>query len=228
MLKQTSKNFKALFLLQFTKELIRSSETYRKLKIKKEVHSVVKEGEAREKERGELKPKRREIKEIVKEKIKGDIKRATQLEREGIPLELATLSRPPPIRIRQRPKILRIPELRLPPTVQHIRPIPTRKEVDIGKLNPLVNDPLVRTIECNGPDEKIIVGGTMGRKYTNIILGKEEIDEIIKRFSEETKIPLQEGVFKVAFGKLIISALISNIVGSKFIIQKMTYPGFIL
>jgi hypothetical protein len=105
MLKQTSKSFKARFILQFTKELIRSTETYRELRIKKEVHGVIKEGEKRERE--EFRPSRN-IRDIVKEKIKGDIRRTTQLEKEGLPLELATLSKPPAVRrIRQVPMILR-------------------------------------------------------------------------------------------------------------------------
>lgn len=221
MIKQTSKNLKALFLLQFTKELIKSSEIYRELKIKAEVRRVIKEKEIKDKEREELKPER-EIREIVKEKIEEDEKKITQLEKEGLPIELATLSKPIR-RIRQRPKILRIPELMLPPTVQHIRPIPTRREMDLGRLNPLIRDPLVRTIECNGPNEKIVVGGTMGRKNTGIILSKEEIDQTIKKFSEEAKIPIDEGLFKVAIGRLILSAIVSGVVGSKFIIKKMVY-----
>ena len=147
-----------------------------------------------------------------------------RLEKEGLPLKLATLSRAPTIRrIIQRPKILRIPELRLPPTVQHIRPTPTRREIDLGKLNPLVKDPLVRTIECNGENEKIVVSGTMGRKNTSIVLGKEEIDGVIKKFSEEAKIPFEEGLFKAAVGRLILSAVVSDVTGSKFIIKKMGY-----
>ena len=221
MLKQTSKSFKARFILQFTEELIRSTEIYRGLRIKKEVHGVIKEGEKRERE--EFRPSIN-IRDIVKEKIKGDIRRVTQLEKEGLSLELATLSKPPVIgRIRQRIKILRIPEPIIPPTIQHIRPIPTRRDIDIGKLNPLIKDPLVKTIECNGPDEKIVVSGTMGRKNTNVILNKEEIYGVIKKFSDETKIPVEEGIFKAAFGRLIISAIVSNITGSKFIIRKMGY-----
>lgn len=220
MLKQTSKSFRARFILQFTEELIRSTEIYRELRIKKEVHGVIKEGE--KKEREEFMPSIN-IREIVKEKIKGDIRRVTQLEKEGLPLELATLSKPPVRRIRQRIKILRIPEPVLPPTVRHIRPTPTRREIDIGKLNPLIKDPLVKTIECNGPDEKIVVSGTMGRKNTNVILSKEEIDGVIKKFSEETKIPVEEGIFKAAVGRFIISAIVSDIAGSKFIIRKMGY-----
>ena len=94
------------------------------------------------------------------------------------------------------------------------------------KLNPLIKDPAVRTIEVN-PDEKVIVTGTMGTKPTSIILSKEDIDKIIKKFSETAKIPVYEGIFRVVVGKLILSAIISDVVGSKFIIKKMMYsPRF--
>lgn len=221
MLKQISKSFKARFISQFTEELIKSTEIYRELRIKKEVHSVITEVE--KKEREEFRPSRN-IRDIVKEKIKEDIKKVAQLEKEGLSLELATLSKPPAMRrIRQRPRALRIPEPLLPPTVRHIRPVPTKIDVDIGKLNPLIKDPLVKTIESGGPNQRIVVSGTMGRKNTNIILSKEEIDEIIEGFSRETKIPAEEGIFKTAIGRLIISAIISDLTGSKFIIKKMGY-----
>lgn len=219
MLKQTSKSLRARFILQFTEELIRSTEIYRELKIKREVRGVIKEEEKREREGFEPS---KDIRKIVKEKIKGDMMKVAQLEKEGLPLELAILSKPSAIRrIRQRARRLRIPDYILPPTVQHIRPIPTRVNVDIGKLNPLIRDPLVKTIESNGPDQKLVVSGIMGRKNTNITLSKEEIDEIIEGFSRETKIPADEGIFKAAIGGLIISAIVSDIVGSKFIIKKM-------
>ena len=53
------------------------------------------------------------------------------------------------------------------------------------------------------------------------ILSKEEINEIIIKFSQASKIPTHEGVFRVAVGKFIFSAIISDVISSKFIIQKM-------
>tara|TARA_Y100000034_G_scaffold41320_1_gene50836 strand:- start:635 stop:1183 length:549 start_codon:yes stop_codon:yes gene_type:complete len=121
---------------------------------------------------------------------------------------------------------LTIPESRLPPRFQYLKPTPRNIEIDLGKLNPLLKDPMVKTIECDGSDEKIKVR-TIGLKITNIILNKEEIGEVIKKFSEATKIPIQEGIFKVAFGRLILTAIISSVVGSKFIIRKMMYKPVI-
>ncbi|MGY4884481.1 MAG: hypothetical protein ACP5NZ_02780 [Nanobdellota archaeon] len=111
----------------------------------------------------------------------------------------------------------------LPEHIQYLRPTPVNKDIDLAKLNPLINDPMVNTIECYGSEENIVVKGRMGTKKTPIILTKEEIDDIIQRFSRETKIPVQEGVFKVVAGRLILLAIISEVVGSKFVIKKMTH-----
>lgn len=121
------------------------------------------------------------------------------------------------------PSSLRIPEPVLPQTFQYLHPYPTPKEIDLGKLNPLLRDNQVRVIECNGEDEPIVVEGTMGRKITKIILNKEEINEIIKRFSEEGKIPIKEGIHRIVVGRLIFSAIVSDIVSTKFIIRKMMF-----
>lgn len=122
---------------------------------------------------------------------------------------------------------LTIPMPKLPPRFQYLRPTPTKLEIDLKKLNPLIKDPLVKNIESNGPNENVIVEGTMGRKKTPVVLDRKEIDEVIDKFSKASKIPTYEGVFRVVVGKLIFSAIISEAVGSKFIIRKIVYnPRF--
>lgn len=122
---------------------------------------------------------------------------------------------------RSRAQTLRVPEPRLPPEFQYLRPVPAAGNVDLGKINPLIYDRAVITIECSGPDHPLIVTGSMGRKQTNIILSNEEVEDTIKRFSEESKIPYNTGVYKVAVGGLIFSAVISDVVPSRFMIRKM-------
>ncbi len=118
-----------------------------------------------------------------------------------------------------------IPAPRLPAHLEYLKPIPAPVvEIDLVKLNPLVRDPAVRIIEVS-PDEKVIVTGTMGIKPTGIILNKEDIKNVISKFSEVSKIPANEGVYRVAVGNLVFSAIISEVVGSKFIINKMAYPS---
>jgi len=94
--------------------------------------------------------------------------------------------------------------------------------MDLGKLTQLAADPVIQTIECNGPNEKVIIRDP-GQKATQLILNKEEIAKIIQTFANTARIPVSEGIFRVAVGKLVLSAIISEVVGSKFIIKKLKY-----
>ncbi|MBS3070788.1 hypothetical protein J4407_00595 [Candidatus Pacearchaeota archaeon] len=128
---------------------------------------------------------------------------------------------------RRMPEQLVIPEPRLPPRFQYLKPSPTEHEIYLGRLNSLIRDPFVKAIECNGAGEEIIVIGNFGRRKTEIILDKGEVDEVITKFSEESKIPLHTGIYSVVYGKLVFSAVISDLLGGKFIIKKMNYnPNF--
>ncbi len=204
------KDFKKFFLLQFTNELIKHSETGEISKLK----NILKKEADKEKE--ETKDKKEKVKQIIEKK------EPFLILKQKLPIQKKVIKTLPKF-TRTKPLILRVPEPKLPPHLQYLKPIPTtNREIDLEKLNPLIKDPAVKTIEVN-PDKKVIVTGTMGTKPTNIILSKEEIDKIIKKFSEATKIPINEGIFRVVVGRLILSAIISEVVGSKFIIKKMTY-----
>lgn len=205
--RKAPKEFRKFFLLQFTKELIRHSGESEVLHLE----NILKEETQEKKE--EIKKEKKKIQQIIKERKKPILTLKDKL--------FKPIPRPPIT----RPRILRIPEPKLPPRFQYLTPTPTNIQIDLEKLNPLIKDPAVKTVECNGPDENIIVRGTMGTKRTNIILDKEEIDQIIKKFSETTKIPIHEGFFRVVVGKLILSAIISDVIGSKFIIKKMMYSS---
>ncbi len=117
--------------------------------------------------------------------------------------------------------ILRIPEPRLPPELQYLKPVPSSKEIDLDKLNPIINDPHIREVECDGPNKPIMVSGDMGRRPTGITLMNNEIEDVINRFSRASKIPVDFGVYRVVVGNLVFSAIISEIVPSKFTITKM-------
>lgn len=223
MLQQTSEEFRERFLQEFIKALLRNTEAYKKameregLIISQEIKEKLAEPIPRV-------PEKKQIKEIVKEKIHGEKKKVLEMGGVGLPRELETLERPkvmiqPPREIYHGP--LRIPEQRLPPTLSYLRPIPTNKEIDLGNLNVLVRDPLVKVIECNGSGSNIVVMGIMGRKNTPIKLTKEDIDRVISAFSKASRIPINQGLFKAAVGRLVMSAVVSEEVGTRFIIRKI-------
>jgi hypothetical protein len=236
MKKQSSEDFEAqeqkkLFLILFTRELIRNSGEGRISELKKVLEEEYPKTKEKERKAGELKETSVQREPFPKFPTKPPIKplpkpidiRKQILEkrrRQEIPQKVI-----PRRVLKIKPSyVLRIPEPKLPPEFQYLRPVPGERQIDLGKLNPLVKDPAVKSIECNGPGKRIVVIGSMGIKPTNIILTKEEIDNTIDKFSEISKIPVDFGIYKVVVGKLILSAIISDVVGTRFVIKKMIYP----
>lgn len=216
--------FKKFFFMQFTRQLIRNSAPA-------EISAVQ---IALEKEQmNRIENTRRKIQEKIKTKERELLGTPVSIEKKRTE-EMQSIVHPRigmfdsqekphlnPFKQNYKKVRLAIPESKLPIHLQYVKPVPINLEFDLGQLNPLLKDPMIRSVECHGAGENIIVQGNMGTKKTGIILSKEEIEDIIDKFSKETKIPAGEGIFKVVAGKLIFMAIISQIVGSKFIIKKM-------
>ncbi len=221
---------KKFILLQFTKELIHHSSEGEVSELKNILEEKLKNRERKFREGKKLIVNENQIskKDSFEEYTKSKVPTTSSIA-QAWPIESKTRikfrpSNRPIKRMSLSPAM--VPQSRLPLRFQYLKPTPTKLEIDLGKLNPLIKDPLVKNIECPGPNQKIIVSGMMGRRKTDVNLSRDEINEIIKKFSETAKIPVHEGVFKVVVGKLVFSAIISDIIGSKFIIRKIVYnPG---
>ena len=116
-------------------------------------------------------------------------------------------------------------EIKGTPQTLQIKPVADAnkdfRELGLGKITPIILDPAVSSIECPGPNKPILVNKSGAIQTTNTILNSEEISNIMKEISLKTKIPLISGVFKAALGNVIVTALISEFVGTRFIIQKI-------
>jgi len=93
---------------------------------------------------------------------------------------------------------------------------------DYGKITPLLYDPSVSTIECEGEAKLIMVGRGGRRQVTRISLTKGEIKGILEKVADEAHIPLLEGVFRAVIKDFSINAVISETIGSRFVIKKAT------
>ena len=101
-------------------------------------------------------------------------------------------------------------------------PMPLPEGFSLEKLDILIRDNRVTSIECSGPGKPILVKILGKVNSTQIVLSEEEIKKIINNFARYAKIPALGGVFKAAVGNLIITSVISDFVGSRFIINKYT------
>ena len=130
--------------------------------------------------------------------------------------------------ILQRAGVRTLPSMGRPMTVQlnsiNVAPTEAIPEqitfLGLPKIDKILEDPSVQTIECPGPNKRILVfkGGKI--LSTQLSLTADEINNTMKDISEKTRIPLMSGVFKAAYGNLIITSVMSEFVGTRFIIQK--------
>lgn len=227
MLKQTTNKHRALFLQLFTREIILHLQKEEKEKVLYEL--------------GEKIERKEEEKEKITKPI--EIKKHTI---HGIPSVLSLNAYHPvhPTKeIRQftapiKPKRL---VMEIPPQLPLFKPnfqpslpkvpappsyaergtgVSIAGDWDLGKLNQFLADRELTMIECPGPGKFIFVRKVGRVNLTKISLSQEEIDRVIERFSEKAKIPVIGGVFKASVDDLTISAVISDFVGSRFIISK--------
>lgn len=100
---------------------------------------------------------------------------------------------------------------------------PEKQAEEIGKLNlekieQLIKDSSVKTIECSGQNKTIII-----RKDNEEIeapsLTEEEIKDIIKEIAEKTNTQLST-TFKAKINGFVMNAILSDFIGSSFVIAK--------
>ena len=224
-----------LIFLTFTRELIRNEKSFGLFRLGKileegKIRNIELRGSAKE----EIKEKVHEIVQAKEEELEELVKNErfvkTKEEEDYFPVPTSrkltfkahakNIQAVQQVRQVQRMRLI-IPEIRLPERFNYLKPIPFEAHISLGKLDQLIKDSEVKMIECNGHEENIIVKGEMGERKTPITLTKAEIDEIINIFSMKTKIPAHEGIYKVVFGKLVFMAIVSEAIGSKFIIKKL-------
>lgn len=92
----------------------------------------------------------------------------------------------------------------------------------MGKLNRLLRDRAIQSIECQGPQKNLIIKKRNEVSLSKIVLFQEEIIQVMKYFSQRARVPIVSGMLKAAVDDLIISAVSSQMVGSRFIISRQT------
>lgn len=94
-------------------------------------------------------------------------------------------------------------------------------KASLQKIRELISDHAITFINCPGP-LKPIVAKRMGFPETlKIVLDDAGIHQVIKEFSDASRIPYSNGIFKAIVGDLMITALITSAVGSRFTITRI-------
>tara|TARA_Y100000034_G_C6906649_1_gene420976 strand:+ start:4135 stop:4818 length:684 start_codon:yes stop_codon:yes gene_type:complete len=110
------------------------------------------------------------------------------------------------------------------PVQQGIRPEAQTRPTGLilGKIESLLRDKTIQSIECPGPGKNLLIKKYNKINTTRLTLNQVEITDLINNFAQQAKIPITGGILKAAVGDLVISAVISEFVGSRFILNKIT------
>jgi hypothetical protein len=95
-----------------------------------------------------------------------------------------------------------------------------QQPLGLNQIEQLIANPTIAVVECPGPGRFILVKKGFKKIATKITLNREEIEEILNYFSNESRIPRIGGVFKAIVDNLILTAIDSPYGGPKFIITK--------
>lgn len=207
MIAQSNNKTRKKFLKKFTKELILS----RKKQIEQE--------EKKRREAARLK-KAIEVEKLKMKYPKPEPKPTKKPAKKPAEMPAQIPAKP----TQPKPIIMPLPmrAIQTHPAIPINIPLP---EMNIGKITALIKDPAVTSIECQGPNKAIIIKRNGQLMMTDIKLTKDEIESIIKEFSEKARIPLIEGLLRARVGNLQISAVISKVSASRFIITKIYLSG---
>lgn len=195
-----SDNFKRNFLISITKEMIKHSVKIDIVKLENIIKS---------------KEKTNYIKPIPSKKIilreKNDDRSETNIQYKKVIKESE-----------ENPLLFPKKNIEIP--LNYTKPVRMREEeIELYKVSSLMENPETKMIIAN-PDEKVSIVTATGTEVTDLVLSREDINRIISSFSEKSKIPIKEGVYKVNFRNLTLSAIISEVIGSRFVIKRNSLP----
>lgn len=96
-----------------------------------------------------------------------------------------------------------------------------------GKIAPLLDDASVSTIECLGEGKELMIIRAGQKQRTRISLNSVEINDILEVVADAAHIPLIEGVFRANVEGFSMNAVVSEMVGSRFVVKKATAYGLL-
>lgn len=209
MLEETSVEARTIFLLKFTEQLIKNSKGTELLRLEEIIRKKIGLPSLLQIPRQNIDERVREVltKKPTKtfEEMKEPTKRITPLPQNEQKFISLTVPRP---------------------KFQENVPSPVQENINFGKIDALTKDPNVKLIEFQ-ENQKIIVEGGMGRKFTGIELTQSEVKDLLNEFSSKTKIPLNNGVNKIALRNYLITAIVSEQGIKNFLIKKTFESPFI-
>ncbi len=97
---------------------------------------------------------------------------------------------------------------------------PRPKAPLLDQLDTWMADQTLESIECSGPDQKLIVKRNGSINQSTLQMTNEEIHDLVKELAERAHATLENGILKAETPAWSALAVISEFGGSRFLIQK--------
>jgi hypothetical protein len=120
----------------------------------------------------------------------------------------------------QRPTLATSSPKQHPPLPSLAPASPPLPETHTPKIQRYLAQPSTQSIECPGPDKPLILVQKGKPEIQQTTLTAEEIDSFLHTIATQTKIPLIPGLYKTFVGPFILTAVITEVVGTRFILQR--------
>jgi len=107
------------------------------------------------------------------------------------------------------------------PMMPVVPQVPSMQKITImDRLNKIFANPAVQVLNCPGPNKNVLITQQGRIQPSQISFNENEINDFMKDLSEKTKIPLIPGLIKVIYQNLIITSVVSEFIGTKFIAER--------
>jgi hypothetical protein len=218
------------FTEEFFLHVVKTKQAKQAKRRDKRIHKV------RKKIKKKLKEKEKEIEKIREHELRPELRheikpgmKITERKKppiEPIPVELEHAPEPPAELLMSPPKVPepklslpRLPKLPQPPKFFETG-VKIHPSLNLGKLNDFITDPTIQAIQCDGSFMPLKILKKDETIDTDIELNDREITDIINAFARHVSKEVKGPVFKASIKGLMISAVVSEFIGTKFIITK--------
>lgn len=120
-------------------------------------------------------------------------------------------------------KFIALPPVNLSPYIGHRKNSVHNIKISSEKLSPFISDPEIESIECPGPDAPISIKKRGEIISTSVKMSESEISNLVKEISKLTNTQIIDGILSVSIPEMSFTAVLSEFVGSRFIIQKNSF-----
>ena len=94
-------------------------------------------------------------------------------------------------------------------------------------LKMLLEDSSINAIECQGPAKQLVLRKQGATMLSSVTLSESDIQKQIEQWSNTTDTPISNGVLRAYNENLTITAVISELIGSRFIVIRKPHSAHV-